>query len=150
MLEETEVHEKCEQWTLMNRNDMPAGAKTVMAVWSFKRKRYPDGSLNKHNARICAHGGQQTWGQQYLDTYAPVVTWDSVRLLLILAKIHNLDSKNIDFVLAFPQANLPIHVYMELPAGVTPIDEVDSNRQRYVLRLDNSLYGLKCRGHNWF
>ena len=61
-----------------------------------------------------------------------------------------MDSKSINFVLAFPQADLPIPVYMELPAGVTPIYEVDSNRRRYVLRLNKPLYGLKSSGHNWF
>ena len=39
---------------------------------------------------------------------------------------------------------------MELPEGVTSIDKIDSNRQRYVLRLNKSLYGLKSSGHNWF
>ena len=122
MLEEIEVHEKREHWTLMNRKDMPAGAKTIMAIWSFNRKRYPDGSLNKHKARLCAHCGQQTWGQGFWDTYVPVIPWDSVQLLLIVAKIHKLDSKCIDFVLSFHQADLLIPVYMELPAGVTLID----------------------------
>ena len=121
-----------------------------MAIWSFKRKRFPDGSLNKHKARLCAHGGQQTFGQDYWDTYAPVVTWASVRLLLIVAKIHKLDSKSIDFVLAFPQAKLDVPVYMELPPGVSPINDIDSNRRSYVLRLNTSLYGLKQAGHNWF
>ena len=83
-----------------------------MEICSFKRKRYPDGSLNKHKARLCAHGGQQTWGQDYWDTYAPVVTWDSLQLLFIVAKTHKLDSKIINFVLAFPQEDLPIPVYM--------------------------------------
>ena len=59
MLEEIEVHEKREHWTLMNRNHMPTGAKKIMEIWSFKRMRYLDGSLNKHKARLCAHGGQQ-------------------------------------------------------------------------------------------
>ena len=150
MLDEIEVHESREHWTLMERKDLPPGAKTIMAIWSFKRKRFPDGSLNKHKARLCAHGGQQTWGQDYWDTYAPVVAWASVRMLLVVAKIHNLDSKSIDFVLAFPQADLDIPVYMELPAGVTPIEETDATRRRYVLRLNKSLYGLKNSGHNWF
>jgi hypothetical protein len=61
--------------------------------------------LNKHKARLCVHGGQQTWGQGYWDTYAPVVTWASVRLLLIVAKIYGLKLKSIDFVLAFLQAD---------------------------------------------
>ena len=79
-----------------------------------------------------------------------MVAWASVRLLLIVAKIHKLESKSIDFVLVFPQADLPIPFYMELPAGVTPIDEVESNRRRYVLSLNKYLYGLKSSGHNWF
>ena len=100
-----------------------------MAIWYFKHKRYPDGSLNKHKAQLCAHGGQQTWGQDYWDTYAPVVTWASVRMLLIVAKIHKLDSKSIDFVLAFPQVDLDVPVYMELPAGVTPLEVEDTDRK---------------------
>jgi hypothetical protein len=143
-------HEERNHWTLMERKDLPIGTKTIMAIWSFKRKRFPDGSLNKHKARLCAHGGQQTWGLDYWDTYAPVVTWASVRLLLIVAKIHGLHSKSIDFVLAFPQADLDLPVYMELPAGVNPIDVSDENRRRYVLKLNKSLYGLKQAGYNWF
>ncbi len=52
-------------WTLMERNDLPLGTKRIMAIWSFKRKQFPDRTLNKHKARLCAHGGQQTWGQDY-------------------------------------------------------------------------------------
>ena len=101
----------------MRRSDMPENTKTIMSIWSFKRKRYPDGTLNKHKARLCAHGGMQTWGTNYWETYAPVVNWASVRLLLAVAKIHKLPSKSIDFVLAFPQADLEVPVYMELPLG---------------------------------
>ena len=143
-------HKERNHWTLMERKDLPIGTKTIMAIWSFKRKRFPDGSLNKHKARLCAHGGQQTWGLDYWDTYAPVVTWASVRLLLIVAKIHGLQSKSIDFVLAFPQADLDVPVYMELPAGVNPINVSDEHRHHYVLKLNKSLYGLKQAGYNWF
>jgi hypothetical protein len=147
---ELDDHESWSHWTLMERKDIPIGMKTIMAIWSFKRKRFPDGTLNKHKARLCAHGGQQTWGLDYWETYAPVVTWASVRLLLIVAKIHGLESKSIDFVLAFPQADLDVPVYMELPAGVNPVDVSDENRRRYVLKLNKSLYGLKQAGYNWF
>jgi len=143
-------HEGHRHWDLMLRTDLPLGSKTIMAIWSFKRKRFPDGTLNEHKARLCAHGGQQTWGQDYWDTYAPVVTWASVRLLLVVAKIHGLKSKSIDFLLAFPQADLDVPVYMELPAEVNPIDVSDGDRRRYVLKLNKSLYGLKQAGYNWF
>jgi hypothetical protein len=147
---ELDDHEVQNHWTLVERNNMLPGAKTVMAIWSFKCKRFPDGSLNKHKARLCAHGGRQTWGLDYWETYAPVVTWASVCLLLIVAKIHGLESKSIDFVLAFPQAELDINVYMELPAGVNPVDVSDKNCRCYVLKLNKSLYGLKQAGYNWF
>jgi hypothetical protein len=85
---EVNDHEARRHWDLMLCTDLPLGSKTIMAIWSSKRKRFPDGTLNKHKARLCAHGGQQTWGQDYWDTYAPVVTWASVQLLLVVAKIH--------------------------------------------------------------
>ena len=48
----------------------------------------------------------QKWGDSYWETYSPVVNIMSVRLILAIAKLHNLDSKEIDFLLAFPQADL--------------------------------------------
>ena len=110
---ELDDHETRNHWMLMLQKDMPTEAKTIVAIWSFKRKRYPDGLLNKHRAQLCAHSGQQIWGQDYWETYAPVVTWASVSLLLIVAKIHSLSSKSINFVLAFPQADLDVPAYME-------------------------------------
>jgi hypothetical protein len=65
-----------------------------------------------------------------------------------MAKIHGLSSKSIDFVLAFPQADLEIPVFMELPLG---FDAPDSQSRKYfVLQLNKSLYGLKQTGYNWF
>ena len=112
-----------------------------MSIWSFKRKRYPYGELNMHEAYICTHGGQQTWGQNYWETYAPVVSWESVCVLLAVGKIHNLPSKSIDLFLASPQADLQVPVYMELPM----VFECNYNsiQKKYALCLKVSLYGLK-------
>jgi len=147
MIVEVQDHEKRGHWELMERKDMPPGTKTIMSIWSFKRKRYPNGELNKHKARLCAHGGMQTWGENYWETYAPVVNWASVRMLLAVAKIHEMPSKSIDFVLAFPQAKLEIPVYMELPIG---FDAGDGGRRKYILRLTSNLYGLRQGSYNWF
>jgi hypothetical protein len=147
---ELDNHGTCKHWNLMECKDLPPGTKTIMVIWSFKRKHFPEGTLNKHKACLCAHGGKQTWGQDYWDTHAPIVTWVSVQLLLIVAKFHNFESKSIDFILAFPQAELGITVYMELPAGVNLIDISDGNQCRYVLKFNKTLYGLKQTGYNWF
>jgi hypothetical protein len=149
---EVKIHDHKDHyhWTLILRKDSPVDVKTIMPIWSFKRKRFPNRRLNKHKAWLCTHGGQQIWGVKYWDTYAPVVTWASIQLLLIIAKIHGLKSKSIDFVLAFPQADLEVPVYMELPAGINPNNVSDGDRRRYVPKLNKSLYGLKQTGNNWF
>ncbi len=55
---------------------------------------------------LCAFGSMQSWGVDYWEMFTPVVNWMSVRFLLTVAKIHGLDTKTINFVLAFPQAQL--------------------------------------------
>eukprot|EP00957_Ditylum_brightwellii_P066564 5052528-Ditylum_brightwellii.AAC.1 len=62
MLKEIEVHEGREHWTLMQRDNVPmekrvtGKVKTILSIWSFKRKCFPSGELMKHKARLCAHG----------------------------------------------------------------------------------------------
>ncbi|EJK58187.1 hypothetical protein THAOC_21711, partial [Thalassiosira oceanica] len=149
MQKEIADHEERGHWTLVERTTMPKWAKTIQAIWSFKRKRYPDGRINKHKARLCAHGGMQQWGENYWETYSPVVNMISVKLLLVIAKLHGLDSKSIDFVLAFPQAELDVDIWMELPLGFAPEDDLDNGR-KYVLKLNKNLYGLKQASYNWY
>ncbi len=75
----------------------------------------------------------------------------SVRFLLTVAKIHGLDTKAIDFVLAFPQATLDVPVFMEIPAGMMLHGFPIENQSRiYVLRLNKSRYGLKQASANWY
>ena len=66
--------------------------------------------------------------------------------MLTLAAIKNLHTKSIDFVLAYPQANLDVDIYMELPKGFN----LGPESGRYLLKLQKNLYGLKQAGHNWF
>jgi hypothetical protein len=148
MGKEIEDHTRRDHWEIIPRSLMPAEMKTIMSIWSFKRKRLPDGTLNKHKARLCAHGGMQQWGVNYWETYAPVVNWISVRFLLIICQISGLESQALDFVLAFPQADLDTPVFMEIPIGIS-VDGIEQNR-KYVLRLKKSLYGLKQASSNWY
>ena len=145
---EVDAHQSREHWEIIERSKMPKDMKTIMAIWSFKRKRMPDGTLNKHKARLCAHGGMQQWGINYWETYAPVVNWISVRFLLIIAQLSGLETKALDFVLAFPQADLDTPVFIEVPIGVSI--EGKHRNKKYVLRLRKSLYGLKQASSNWY
>ena len=115
-------------------------------IWSFKRKRHPDGTFNKCKARLCCHGGQQQWGVNYWDTYAPVVSWSSVRILLTLAKLHNFHTKSVDFVQAYPQAEVKHPIFLKPPDGVV----LNDRNGQLVLKLMKNLYGLKDAGRTWF
>ena len=81
MIKELNDHHENNHWTLVKRSEI-GKAKTVKAIWSFKRKQRPDGSLLKHKACLNAHGGMQVHGETYWDTYAPVVNWVSMRMML--------------------------------------------------------------------
>ena len=80
--------------------------KPIMGAWSMKRKRNPLGVIVKHKARLCAHGGQTIEGVHYESTHAPVVTWTAIRFLLTASLINNWHTRQIDFVLAHPQAKV--------------------------------------------
>ena len=147
MKKEIRDHEVREHWVIVPKSSMPKGNKAIKSIWSFKRKRTPAGELMKHKARLCAHGGMQQWGENYWETYSPVVNMLTVRLLLLICKIHNLESRSIDFVLAFPQAELEEDIWMELPLGVDVGEEYEGE---YLLKLKRNLYGLKQASHNWF
>ena len=134
MGKEVNDHESRDHWEIVPPSTIPAGMKTIQAIWSFKRKRYPDGTLNKHKVRLCAHGGMQQWGVSYWETYSPVVNMLTVRLLLALCNIPGLHSKSIDFVLAFPQADLDVNIWMELHMGIV-VGSHESECRGYVLKL---------------
>ena len=57
MIKEADDHESRDHWDVVPRWEKPPDVKAILAIWSFKRKRFPDGRINKHKARLCAHGG---------------------------------------------------------------------------------------------
>ena len=53
MIEEVAAHEKNEHWEMIPRWEI-GDAKTILSIWSFRHKQYPDDTINKHKARLCA------------------------------------------------------------------------------------------------
>jgi len=93
------------------------------------------------------HGGKQEYGVHYWETYSPVVTWASLRLLLILSVIHNWVTKQIDFVLAFPQADAECDLYLKIP----PCFELKGtiSRHSHLIKMIKNQYGSKQAGRVW-
>ena len=74
-------------WEIIPKSSLPVGARLIRLIWSFKRKQSPTGESLKHKAILCVHGGMQRQGIDYWHTYAPVVNWGTVRLVLTLAEL---------------------------------------------------------------
>ena len=116
---------------MVPKHTIPKSAKIIQEIWTFQRKRTPDGTISKYKARLCAHGGMQQWGDNYRETYAPVVNWIYIRSMLIFTSLFNLSTKVIDFTLDFPQADLKEEVYMHIP----PAFNVTGNLSNFLFHL---------------
>jgi hypothetical protein len=117
----------------------------LKGTWAFKLKRFPDGTPHKFKARYCVRGDLQTEGVYYFDTYAPVVQWSTVRILLSLILSNGWTTKKVDYTNAFAQAEIQEEVYIEPPKGFENRDKLDK-----VLHLLKSLYGLKQAPKTFF
>ena len=148
------LHEKMKAWEVVARETW---MNVLPGTWAFKCKRYPDGSVRKLKARFCARGDKQVEGVDFFDTFAPVVNWTTVRLMMILSIILNLSTVQVDYTAAFVHAPIDKDpnwdkmteaeqkksgVYVEMPRGFAQPGK--------VLKLTRSLYGLKQAPRNFF
>ena len=69
---------------IIQRSSIPETVKTIKSIWSFKRKRKPDGRLLKLKAQIFDHGGMTQWAESYWETYYTVVYMLIVQILLCI------------------------------------------------------------------
>jgi len=136
---EIETLESMGAWDVVKRDDK---MNVIKSTWAFKLKRYPDGLIKKFKARFCARGDMQLEGVDFFETYAPVVQWTTVRLMLILEVLLELKSKQGDITAAFLHADLEEDekVYVEMPKG---FEQYDKRGRKKVLKLRKTLYGLR-------
>ncbi|EJK77403.1 hypothetical protein THAOC_00765, partial [Thalassiosira oceanica] len=147
VVKEIEGHVKNENWILIPRSEVPQYEEILDSVWAMRRKRnLTTNEITKYKARLNVHGGMQTYGLNYTETYAPVVTWFSIRLLLIIAIMQNWTVRQVDFVMAYTQAPIEQDMYMKLPPGVST---AFGDKKDYVLKLQQNLYGQKQAGRVW-
>jgi len=153
MRKECEAHYKEENYRLVKRSELPEGATLLSSAWQIKRKKNPStGEISKYKARMNVDGSQMFKGLQYEETYAPVVQWATIRFFISLAILLDWHTRQLDFVLAYTQADIERDLYMKLPAGFTFPDRTitEHNRKDYVLKLEKNLYGQKQAGRVWY
>lgn len=90
----------------------------------------------KWKARLNVHGGKHKHGVNCWETCTPtIVGWLTMRLFLNLMPLNDRTSRQVDFVVAFPQTDTECDMHTEVPIGF----EVDGNRKHWCLRLRRDL-----------
>jgi hypothetical protein len=113
--------------------------------WVFRTKFNPDGSINKHKARLVVKGYSQIFGIDYSDTFAPVARHDTIRLLLAIVAQKGWQVFHMDVKSAFLNGFLQEEIYVEQPEGFSVKGQEDR-----VYLLKKALYGLKQAPRVWY
>ena len=124
---------------------LPAGRKAVGSRWVFKIKENADGSIERYKARLVAQGFSQKPHLDYTETFAPVAKFASLRAILALAAIEDMELDHMDVSSAFLNGDLDEEIYMSQPEGFIP-----KGQESLVCRLKKPLYGLKQSPRQWY
>ena len=68
-------------WELVN---LPQGCKPIGCKWVYKTKRDSRGCIERHKARLVAKGFTQQEGVDFNETFSPVSTKDSFRVIMTI------------------------------------------------------------------
>lgn len=124
--------------------DLPPGKKVTTCKWVFKAKLNGEGRIYTHKARLVARGFSQAYGEDYDETFAPVVKHETIRVLLCIAAQKGLHVRHLDVKSAYLNGQLEEEIFLEQPPGFQK-----SGQESKVLRLRKSLYGLKQSARAW-
>ena len=76
-----------------------------------------DGTIDKYRARLVIKGYRQKEGLDYFDTYSPMTRITSIRMILAITVLRNLEVHQMDVKTAFLNGDLEEEIYMEQPEG---------------------------------
>lgn len=143
--EELKAHEENHTWSLVPRE---AEFKTIDSKWVFRLKEEQE-RKQRFKARLCARGFMQQQGIDYTETFAPVIKYDSLRVLLAIIAVKKQPRNN---TVRRPVC-LPIWKIerdMEIPEGLKIEEEPEADAvSDVVCKLEKSLYGLKQAPRCW-
>ena len=76
-----------------------------------------NGAIDKYKAKLVIKGYKQKEGLDYFDTYSPMTRINSIRMVLAIASLWNLEVHQMDVTTAFLNGDLNEEIYMEQPEG---------------------------------
>jgi hypothetical protein len=123
---------------------LPQNRKAIKCKWILDFKPGHKGVDPRYKARLVACGYDQLYGVDYLATYSPVVKHYSIRLVLAIVAVFNLEMLQLDIKTAFLYGKLEETIFMRQPEGY-----VIPGREEEVCYLNKPIYGLKQSSNCW-
>lgn len=142
---EMEALKKNKTWSEVELSEveLPPGKRPMGCKWVYTVKYKADGTVERYKARLVAKGYTQTYGIDYLETFALVAMMNTVRVILSLASNLGWELQQFDVKNAFLHGDLEEEIYMDVPPGYETPNTV-------VCKLNKALYGLKQSPRAWF
>ena len=122
--------------------ELPAGCRPLPAKWVLKIKRGAQGEIERFKARYVAKGFAQVYGFNFFETWAPVGRYATLRALLSIWVVWDLETKHIDIKSAFLNGVLHQDIYIVQPP-------MFHDGTRRVWKLKSALYGLTQAAREW-
>ncbi|GJV61524.1 retrovirus-related pol polyprotein from transposon TNT 1-94 [Tanacetum coccineum] len=136
MEEEVESLHKNKTWELVK---LPKEKRVISCKWLFKVKDgIPGVESKRYKARYVVCGFDQREGVDFNEVFSPVVCHTSIRVLLSIITLQNLELEQLDVKTTFLHGHLSEEIYVEQPE----VFKVP-RKEDHVCRLKKSLYSLK-------
>ncbi|CAI7775457.1 unnamed protein product [Closterium sp. NIES-54] len=113
-------------WELVER---PPGVNIMKNRWVLTTKYHIDDTVKRKKARLVVKGFTQVYGADYVETYAPVSSYITLRIFLSIVTVLNLNLMQLDMKNAFLQSKLDRVLYMYRLHLRSHVDHVSSNRR---------------------
>ncbi|KAF6202186.1 hypothetical protein GE061_004584 [Apolygus lucorum] len=134
--DEKQSLKKNKTWIFVDRKEAN-GRKILSNRWVFRKK-----DDEKFKARLVVRGCEQVYGEDFSETYSPVIGADSLRLLMATSLKNGFHFKTFDVKTAFLYGHIKEDIFMKVPEGY-------KNSETKICKLKKSLYGLKQSSLNW-
>jgi hypothetical protein len=142
MKDEMKALERNDTWDLV---EIPRDRKTAGCKWVYKLKKGVDDKVERYKARMVAKRYSQKEGIEFHEIFSPVVNTVSIRIVLALVALLDLELEQPDVKTSFLHGDLDEEIYMEQPKGF-----VQNHSKKFVCWLKKSLYGLRQSPKQWY
>ena len=111
----------------------------------YKTKKDSKGKIERFKVRLVAKGFTQREGINFNETFSPVSSKDSFRIIMALVTHFDLNFHQMDLKTAFLNGVLGEEAYMVKPKGFQKL-----GREHLVCLLKKSIYDLKQASMQWY